>query len=422
MWLFYHALHQIDVINLNKMKKQMNQKFALIPFVAVFAIAMFGVFACAAYLDDSPYVEIDGLAANNNNAVVAGDMVPVTVDFMSGINASEVVVSAWIQGSRSDRVEKEFADLIDGSVYRARLSVEIPSNIDPDEELTLYVRIETDEGNWEESYILKGQRESNNLYVLLAEFDSSAEAGATLPMSIVLKNMGRHESEDTLVTVRITELGVSKTVWFEDLFPEDNWEEDDDNENAREKKVFLTIPSSANAGVYEVEIVAENEDTKTSIVKSLVVTKESVEGKVLANPSSQTFAVNEKATYQLLLVNSGDEIAIYNIVPQQVDGLSVSVSDTVVIVPAGSSKTVDVFAKASREGTFGFAVTASSEDFTKTANYVATVEGKSISGGSNNIVALTIVLAIIFVVLVVILIVLLTRKPEKSEEFSESYY
>ena len=33
-----------------------------------------------------------------------------------------------------------------------------------------------------------------------------------------------------------------------------------------------------------------------------------------------------------------------------------------------------------------------------------------------------IILAIIFVVLLIVLIVLLTRKPEKAEEFEESYY
>ena len=217
-------------------------------------------------------------------------------------------------------------------------------------------------------------------------------------------------------------MGISKTAWFDDLFPEDNFEDDDDNEDARERTIFLSVPSNAEAGVYEVQITAENEDTTTTIVKSLVVTKDEVEGSVLSNPSSKTFAVGEKATYQLLLVNSGSNVAIYNIAPQEIDGLSVSVSDTVVIVPAGSSKTVEVYAKASREGTFGFAVTASSGNFSKTANYVATVEGRAIGGSNNNIVALTIVLAIIFVVLVVILIVLLTRKPEQSEEFSESYY
>jgi preprotein translocase subunit SecG len=45
-------------------------------------------------------------------------------------------------------------------------------------------------------------------------------------------------------------------------------------------------------------------------------------------------------------------------------------------------------------------------------------EGKAV----NPIVVLTVVLAIIFLVLLVVLIVLIGRKPQKSEEYGESYY
>ncbi len=38
------------------------------------------------------------------------------------------------------------------------------------------------------------------------------------------------------------------------------------------------------------------------------------------------------------------------------------------------------------------------------------------------IVVLTIILAIVFLVLLVVLIVLIGKKPEKVEEFGESYY
>src|SRR3989344_5045712 len=110
------------------MEKQMNQKFALVPVFAILMIVMLGAFAIASSPVSNFNVEIDGVDANGNNAVVAGDIVPITIDFTANENASEVQVSAWIQGHRSDRSEKDFADLIDGSKYRARLSVEIPLN------------------------------------------------------------------------------------------------------------------------------------------------------------------------------------------------------------------------------------------------------------------------------------------------------
>jgi len=54
--------------------------------------------------------------------------------------------------------------------------------------------------------------------------------------------------------------------------------------------------------------------------------------------------------------------------------------------------------------------------------YVVNMTKSVDSGSSSPIVALTVILAIIFVVLLVVLIVLMGKKPEKSEEFGESYY
>ena len=402
----------------------MYKKTILVSLIAVLTIAMLGAFAVAAssLSVSNQYVEIDGLPATGNNAVISGDTIPVTVDFTANENASEVTVSAWVQGYRSDRVEKEFADLVDGSDYRARLSVPVPTDIDPTEELTLYVRIETDEGNWEESYNLKAQRNPNELEVLLVDMDNSVKAGSTLTMSVVVKNIGMHEAEDTIVKVDIPELGISRSAYYEDLSVEDICDNDTcDKDNAGERKFFVAIPSSAKSGSYKVEITAYSDKTKTSVVKNLVVSDTPVEGKVLSNPASKTFAVGEEAVYELVLVNSGNSIAVYNLAPEASDALSVSLSDSVATVPAGSSKTVKVYVKANREGTFGFAVNAVSDSFGSKASYTATVKGQA-SAVNNNIVVLTIVLAIIFVVLVIILIVLLTRKPQKSEEFGESYY
>ena len=60
-------------------------------------------------------------------------------------------------------------------------------------------------------------------------------------------------------------------------------------------------------------------------------------------------------------------------------------------------------------------------ELVKKQNFVANVEGKAATAG-NAAVVLTIILAIIFIVLLIVLIVLLTRKPEKTEDFGESYY
>ena len=410
----------------------MKTKAILAFLVAILAVAITATFVSAASSSlniTDQRVFVDGLQIRDdlrNVAVVAGETYPITVDFMALENADNVEISAWIQGERQYRVDKVFYDLVKNQDYRARLNIQIDNDINyPDGyELTLYVRVESDSGNWEGTYPVYVQRQSHDLDVILVDMDSIAKAGATLPVSVVLENMGRHEEDNTLVTVKIPELGISKSAYYGDLFPTDTCDENCDQTDSGERKLFITIPEDAKAGTYNVEIVAYSDNTQTKVSRVLKISETKVTGKVISSPASKTFAVGEQATYNLVLVNSGDKIAVFNLVPQESDALSVSLSDPIVSIPAGSSKTVEVYVTANREGTHTFTITANSDSgFSQTTSYSSVVQGKSIGTfGGNNLIVLTIVLAIIFVVLVVILAVLLTRKPEKTEEFGESYY
>lgn len=396
--------------------------------VAVLAVAMIVPSVSAALLTVTN-VDVDGVDADSGTAAVtAGDTVPVEVEYMANQNSQgKVEVSAWIQGAKGEtEITKVFnKDLVSGTEGNFKFSVKIPSDLDDEDvtrrDLTLIVRVETNDGSQEITRTLKAQRGSYDLDLLLVDMDNTVKTDSTLPINVVVKNRGSWESDDTFVTVSIPELGISKTAFYDDLYPYDNYDNDDDNVDSRERTLFLSIPSGVEAGLYEVHVRAVNDDTETTVVKTVKIVGEEVEGKTLANPASQKFSVGQEVVYDMILVNTGNDIAIYNLVPSESDALSITLSDSVAVVPAGSSKVVKVYTSANREGTYGFSITANSGDFSETAQYTATVEGTSIVG-NNNLVVLTIVLAIIFVVLVIILIVLLTRKPEKSEEFGESYY
>ena len=121
-------------------------------------------------------------------------------------------------------------------------------------------------------------------------------------------------------------------------------------------------------------------------------------------------------------MNAGNKIAIYELTVESPSGLTATVDESVIAVPAGTSRTVKLGVMASDEGTYNFAVNIlSSGELIERQSFVANVEGKA-AGIGNAAVVLTIILAIIFIVLLIVLIVLLTRKPEKAEEFGESYY
>jgi len=195
-----------------------------------------------------------------------------------------------------------------------------------------------------------------------------------------------------------------------------------DKEDAAEGKVFLKIPRDAPTGVYLVQIEAYNGDTTTKATEKIAIVGASQDTDVLTPVTSKTVSPGETTTFSVTLVNAGNNVAYYELVPETTSGLNVGVSDSLVVIPAGTSKTVTVSASAAKAGTNSFALNVNSgSELVKKVTFTLNAQGSSFAVG-NATVLLTVILAIIFIVLLVVLIVLLTRKPEKTEEFGESYY
>lgn len=403
----------------------MIRKF-LVSLMAIFTLLTVMTFATA-YGDLN--VSVDKIEANGLDisteevAGEAGEVVPVEIYFKAEEDATDVEISTWIQGERSHGTEIDFRDLVNGSRYHARLSLKLPEDLDEiDEDLDLYVRIETDEGNWEESYILQMQREPYNAKLLFIETESQVKAGSSVPVDVVVKNLGRHKLEDLRVAVSIPELGISRRAYFGDLEPTDDFCDIDcnDNDDARERRIYLTVPENTPAGSYEVIVETYNEDSSDVAKGEILVTGNERASRVVVPVSGKSLGTGETVTYDLVIVNSGSNIGVYKVVPQSVEGVLVSVDNPLVTVQAGSSKTVPVQVKAgNRQGTYAFSVDVNSDGQTvDTVSLTASIDEKALEG---NVAILTVVLAIIFIVLLIVLIVLLTRKPS-SEELEESYY
>jgi len=412
----------------------MKTNVMFVSLIAVLAIVLVATFVSADLHITPKEVYVDGIKVTNesgmtNVALVAGDTIPVKVLFKANENAEDVEISAWFSGYKSDKVEKALADLISGKRYYPALALEVPSDVEPEEKLTLHIRIDSDAGSEEYEYGILIQRAPYDLEIVSVDVDSRVEAGEKVPVEVVVKNTGRHELDDVFVVARIAELGIEKKIFLGDVDELDEcWDlfsggcsgvDDDDWEDAVSGKTTLKIPSDVDEGVYELEIIAYNEDTEVSKVGNILVVDTGA-SEVLVPSSSKTVAVNEEAIYELILVNAGDELRVFNLEAEGVSGVDVT-ADTIAVVPAGSSKIVKISAMSAEKGTYNFAVNViSGEEIIGTANLTANIEGSQ--DLSNPVVVLSIVLAIIFVVLLIVLIVLLTRKPEKEEEFSESYY
>lgn len=367
-------------------------------------------------------IEIDGMNINNNPSVIAGEDVTVKVTFTSSVTTTGVRIKAELEGDKdSVEVMTGSFDVEAGHTYTKSLKLEVPFELKDvtSDDLELSVRIwNSDYESEYENMALRTQRPSYNPVVKSISVAQSVDAGETFPVDILVKNMGYNDLEDLYVTVGIPTLGVQKTAYFGDLVTKESCTEDCEEEDTVSGRIYLEIPYGVEAGIYNLEVLVENDDVESTFVRQIAIENNLPEN-VIVTSDKKTVAVGQEAEYTLLLVNPTDSLLVYTIVAESNGEVSSSVDSAVVAVPAGSSKTVTVTAMAKSEGEYNFDVNVfSNEKLVEKVTLNLNAEGRAV----NPIVVLTVVLAIIFLVLLVVLIVLLGRKPQKTEEFGESYY
>lgn len=422
----------------------MNAKNMLVSFqaivIALLLVATVSAFTVTGDLANIDVVKIDGVKANGNDiAVEAGDTVSVKVYFNSLVNASDVRVKAEIEGDKVDVEDRTSSfDVEDGKRYSKTLTLKIPYELKDvlSDDLDLSIKVWNGDYKSEiEDITLRVQRPTYNADVKSVNTPQAVEAGDKIPVDVVLKNMGYNDLDDVYVTASISALGIERTSYFGDLVAiecnkdssaEENYgvdidrKCDEDDEDTVSGRLYLEVPFGSEEGIYTLEVEVTNDDTSTTIVKQIVISNDFADN-VIVTSSSASASAGENAEYSLLIVNPTNKLKVYRVVSGSSDDLSTSVDDSVIAVTAGSSKTVKVTASSSVEGEYDFTVDViSGDEIVGTVNLALTVEGGS--SVNSPIVILTVILAIIFLVLLVVLIVLIGKKPEKSEEFGESYY
>jgi uncharacterized membrane protein len=399
----------------------MNTKTFLIGFVAALAILMIG-FASAGDL-----IYTSTLSTTFNDVVlgsgvtmagITGEYVPVRTTFRANDDAEDVRVKVWMDGHR-DNIEDETSrfDLVAGSTYTKLLQLSLPDDLkDTTKEFTLHVSISNSNGYDSTEYTVRMQRESYNFDVLSMDYPNTVAGGDIVPVSVVIENIGMQDLENGYVIVSIDELGVSAKGFFGDLVAVEDCSDDCDDEDSVQKTVYIKVPQNTEAGVYTINAEVYNKDART-VATGLIRVDGSASTTVIAGMKSQDMKAGETKTFDLIVVNSGDDVGIYNI--QTVSGSNLEVSaPSVVTVGPDSSSTVPVTVTVSRDadvGAYTFTVDVNGEQVVFGAN----VTGSSVS---TSVVALTVILVIIFLVLLVVLIVLLTRREQPVEEVETSYY
>lgn len=420
----------------------MKNKAILVSFIALFAITFALSTVAAMDFVDIQDVEFNGVSMRLDNvanaiAVDASESVPVEVKFNSNYDAEDVKVKVYIEGFKND-IEDETSRFVvlSDNTYVKRFTLKMPSTEDFDElsdDLTLLVRISAKGMNSQEISIpLKVQRELHSLNLLSIDISDVAVVGNNVAVDVVVENNGYDRLDNVYVKASIPGLGVSRKVYAGDLAPTAD-QFDDDIDDAVVKRVYLTIPNNAAPGNYEIEVEAYNYDTSVTAVGRVVI--EDAKTSILPSSTSKTLTPGQETTFDLVLVNPSNKMIVYNLMPEQTKGVLVDISEPVVAVGAGSSRTITVKVRATEnteEGTYSVNVNTNTDTgVSKKVTFNVNVEKPSkISGttekatfdASNSTVVLTVVLVIVFVVLLVILIVLLSKRPTETEEVGETNY
>jgi len=380
------------------MNKKMNTKRTLVSFLLIASVLLLTSLV-SAHTVDTIKVNGDIVGTDDLSTVTVGDTLTVQVKF----NATEpdsIKVKATLEGEDDDVSATTSAfDVETNSTYVKTLTLKVPSDFNEDKVSGTFDLI-LEIGDDEQAPIAIAVQRTSYEASIRADVEDTVEAGETFSVDVVLTNTGYNDLEDLYVTVSIAELNMEKKVYFGDLIDVEEYDttDDEDLENSVRGTLNLEVPADAKAGVYTLTIEASNDDVTNTATKEITV-ENSVSSFVL------------KSGNDLILLNPTNQLKVYTV--------KYASTETVVVMSAVSSKTVAIEVPTNGDYKFDVAV-MSGNSVLGTVNFEGSSDGTTQL--TSPVFVLTVILAIVFLVLLVVLVVLITKKPQKTEEFGESYY
>jgi len=237
----------------------------LILALVIFLVA-FTAFVSASDNYSIEEVYVNDILATNTIQVELDTELTVDV-FLEGTGLTQdVKVKAWFGGYEYNLIEDytEMFDVEDGVTYKKTLTLEIPEdlNLDEDNYYTLYVQI-YDSNEFEEfSSIIYFEEPRHKLGIKDIIFSNTAP-DEYLGVQVRLTNLGESKEEDIRVTVSIPELEISTRTYVDELAAR-NQDTEDTNDEVTIGTMYLRLPADAN-GDYEVQVQVDyNNDYSTT--------------------------------------------------------------------------------------------------------------------------------------------------------------
>ena len=220
-------------------------------------------------------VELDDILLGTDPIFVERESTAKLEIFLKGNTTSDKVrVEAWIGGYEYGRIddESEIFEVEPNVTYRKTLTLEIPEDLDANDDYTLHVEVSDDDNNVEKEFKLRVQEIRHRLDVLdvLLSPGSNLEAGDNLFVTVRLENLGAKKEEDIKVTASIRDLGVSTSTYIDELTAEEDPDEDEETSMSSDD-LFLEIPEDAKEGLYKLDVVVEYNRGRTVLTETMQV-------------------------------------------------------------------------------------------------------------------------------------------------------
>jgi len=417
-------------------------------FIAV-AVAMVSVVSAA-------NLEITSLEINNKDRVTAtnhtinyvyqrGQALNIDVCVQALTDVTDAQVSADIYGYRYSNRDtthptsdtSDTFDLSQNDSDCKSLKLVIPDLVDMDYYKLRISVADRDGLLTEQDYELHLNGVARSSAVQVKDFAFNPEevvAGRAFTSMVKVRNYGTTDLKDLKVTVSVPDLNINAYQYMDEL---------NSDESKTFEELLLRVPDCAKAGTYTVEIKVEfDEYEETDTTGTIKVTSGDSCGAttpvsptqpdktVITVPNNQEITQGTGAVYPMVIANSGATSKTYTIT---LSGASTWAStridpSSVVVVPAGESRTVYLYVSANKDAELGDKVMTLNIDTGTESKQVAltakitaatTNAGSDTSGFRNG---LEIGLVVLVIILLIIGLIIGFKKMKDNKQESEPYY
>lgn len=422
----------------------MNKQIKVLAILVMFLVSMLPMAMAADEHEDFEItkIEVDGFEMNLDGdtfgPVYTGEELKIKV-FWLGINDStEAKITVELADAEEETDYFTVRNEWEGS---ETLYLDLDPDVFDTEEDNMYrlhIEMEDEQGHKLEveniMIEVSNQRHSIELYDVNFPNGREVTAGSIFQANVGVKNLGHSREEDVKITLSIPELGISTRtdrfdLWTEEEFFDDG-NDDDDFHYKLHRSLFLAIPLNTISGVYDVDVEVSYNDgddvvekTYSLIVSSGVAPSDAV---ISIDSTNQDVTRGQGAVYKIMFANLGNQAGTYTVDVSGVSGWGTARVDPKTVT-VGPDDTAEMYIFVSADegaglGSQSFTAKvmtggATVKEFSLNANVVSSTSADVMSVKEG----LQIGFMIVLVILVILAIILVAKKLGKDSSEEEPF-